>query len=177
MKFPKLLWQLFFSSLWLVGSIYAESGIEEIKMKKRVGLGVAAAGPFSVLGVELDININEEISISGGLGTGLDYSTFAVKGRYFLLGERFSPYLGAGLARWWTDGTSETNLGPSVLKNKFLSGSDYRDGFNLWILYPAIGIQYLHPTGIAIYGEIQALFKLPTLANGTYAGLGALLYF
>ena len=157
--------------------VHAESGLEELKMKKRVGLGVAAAGPFAVLGVELDINVTEELSIGGGLGTGLDYSTFVIKGRYFLLGERFSPYLAAGLARWWTDGTSETNVGPSLLKNKFLSGNNYQEGFNIWLLYPALGIQYLHPTGVAIYAEIQALFKLPTLANGTYAGLGALLYF
>ena len=115
--------------------------------------------------------------MSGGLGTGLDYSTFTLKGKYFLLGERVSPYIGGGVARWWTDGTRETNVGPSVLKNKFLSGNDFSDGFNVWMLYPALGVQYLHPSGVSLYAEILALFKLPSLANGTYAGLGALLYF
>ena len=165
------------ATFFLVGAAMAESGVDELKMKKRVGLGVVAAGPFSVFGLELDINVTEEFSIGGGLGTGLDYSTFVLKGKYYLLGERFSPYVGGGLARWWTDGTSETNVSPSVLKNKFLSSSDLRDGFNIWLLYPALGIQYLHPMGFALYAEVQALFKLPSLANGTYAGLGALLYF
>lgn len=177
MIFQKLTFVICAMSMLSVSSVFAEKSLEELKMKKRVGLGVVAAGPYSVLGVELDININEEVSISGGLGTGLDYSTFTLKGKYFLLGESFSPYVGGGLARWWTDGTSETNIGPSVLRNKFLSGVNYRDGFNLWILYPTLGIQYLHSSGVALYAEIQALFKLPTLANGTYAGLGALLYF
>jgi len=172
-QFKRGLWVVFF----LAAAVFGEGSVEDLKMKKRVGLGVAAAGPFSVFGVELDINVTEEFSISGGLGTGLDYSTFVLKGKYFLLGERFSPYVGGGIARWWTDGTSETNVGPSILKNKFLSGSDYKDGFNIWMLYPTLGIQYLHPTGFAIYAELQALFKLPSLANGTYAGLGALLYF
>lgn len=154
-----------------------ESQLEALKMRKRFGVGVTAAGPLSVLGVEIDIHLNEVISVSGGLGTGLDYSTFMLKGKYFLLGEKVSPYIGGGLARWWTDGTSEKNIGPNVLKNKFLSGNDYSQGFNVWMLYPALGVQYMHPQGIALYAEIQALFKIPTLANGTYAGLGALVYF
>jgi hypothetical protein len=177
MKFFKfksiLLGSLFLGSL-LHG---AETKIEELKMKKRFGLGVAAAGAYSVMGVEADVNINENVSVAGGLGTGLDYSTFTLKGKYYLLGQRVSPYFGLGLARWWTDGIKDTNIGPSLLKNKFLSGSDYIQGFNVWMLYPAIGVQYLHPMGIALYAEIQALFKLPTLANGTYAGLGAMVYF
>ncbi|MFM8314201.1 MAG: outer membrane protein [Deltaproteobacteria bacterium] len=162
----------------IVGSLgFSNETFEELKMKKRFGIGVTAAGPLSVLGLEIDINVNEEFSMSGGLGTGLDYSTFTLKGKYFLLGERVSPYIGGGVARWWTDGTRETNVGPSVLKNKFLSGNDFSDGFNVWMLYPALGVQYLHPSGVSLYAEILALFKLPSLANGTYAGLGALLYF
>ncbi len=166
-----------FLSLFFISALFATAGgLEELKLKKRIGLGVVAGGPFSVLGLEIDINVTEEISVSGGLGTGLDYSTFTIKGKYFLLGEKFSPYIGAGLARWWTDGTSETNIGPSILKNKFLSDSNYINGFNIWLLYPALGVQYIHPSGVSFYAEIQALFKLPTFANGTYAGLGALVY-
>lgn len=156
---------------------FAEGRFEEMKMKKRFGIGVAAAGPLAVLGLEVDVSVTEEISISGGLGTGLDYSSLTLKGKYFLLGEKVSPYLAAGVARWWTDGTRETNLGPSILKNKFLSGNSFADGFNVWMLYPALGVQYMHPTGVSLYAEVQALFKLPTLANGTYAGVGALVYF
>lgn len=151
--------------------------VEDLKMKRRVGLGLTAAGPLSVLGLEVDINISEKVSLSMGLGTGLDYSTFAVRGKYFLMGEKFSPYIGGGLARWWTDGTNETNLGPSILKNKFLSGNDFSNGFDVWMLYPTVGIQYMNPTGFGLYAELQALFKIPSLANGIYSGLGALIYF
>ena len=155
----------------------AESKVEELKMKKRVGLGVSIAGPLSVMGLELDVNVTELATVGVGLGTGLDYSTFMLKGKYFLMGEKISPYIAAGIARWWTDGTRETNIGPSVLKNKFLSGANYKDGFDVWMLYPALGLQYMHPMGISIYAEIQALFKIPTLANGTYAGVGAMVFF
>lgn len=158
-------------------TITAAIEVEDLKMKRRVGLGLTAAGPLSVLGLEVDINISEKVSLSMGLGTGLDYSTFAVRGKYFLMGEKFSPYIGGGLARWWTDGTSETNLGPSILKNKFLSGNDFSNGFDVWMLYPTVGIQYMNPTGFGLYAELQALFKIPSLANGIYSGLGALIYF
>jgi hypothetical protein len=168
---------VFMGFLALSQAGFAEGRFEELKMKKRFGIGVAAAGPLAVLGLEVDVSVTEKLSISSGLGTGLDYSSFTLKGKYFLLGEKVSPYLGGGVARWWTDGTRETNIGPSILKNKFLSGSSFADGFNVWMLYPAIGVQYMHPMGISFYAELQALFKLPTLANGTYAGVGALVYF
>lgn len=169
---------ILFTALLLV-SVPMKAAVEvgELKLKKRVGLGLTAAGPLSVIGLELEINLTEEVTAGIGLGTGLDYSSFALKGKYFLLGDRVSPYVGGGIARWWTDGTSESNVGPSILKNKFLSGSDYSNGFDIWMLYPCVGIQYMNPTGFGIYAEIQALFKLPSLANGTYAGAGALIYF
>ncbi|NQW46052.1 MAG: hypothetical protein HQ462_11700 [Deltaproteobacteria bacterium] len=174
-KYYKLFFILLSMSLSYNG--LASEKLEEQKMNKRFGVGVAAAGPLSVLGLEFDVNITEQISVSGGLGTGLDYSTFTIKGKYFLLGDKVSPYFGVGLARWWTDGTKETNLNPGVLKNKFLSGNDYSKGFDIWMIYPSIGVQYLHPMGISFYAEAQALFKIPNLANGTYAGLGSIIYF
>src|SRR4051812_49308480 len=72
------------------------SSLEDLKMRKRFGLGMSAAGPLSMVGIEADVNITEDFSVSGGIGTGIDYSTFMVKGRYFLLGEWVSPYIGGG---------------------------------------------------------------------------------
>ncbi len=151
--------------------------LEEIKMKKRFGVGLSAAGPLSVLGLEADINLTESISISAGLGTGMDYSTMMIKGKYYLLGDQVSPYFAAGIARWWTDGTNEKNIGPSVLANKFLEQADYSKGFNVWMFYPAVGVQFIHPLGFSIYAEAQYLFKMFNFANGTYAGLGVYWYF
>ena len=155
----------------------ASENLEEIKMKKRFGIGFSAAGPLSVLGIEADINLTENISVSGGIGTGLDYSTLILKAKYFLLGEQVSPYFAAGVARWWTDGTKEKSIGPSVLSNKFLESGDYSKGFNVWMVYPAIGVQFLHPLGFSVYAEAQYLFKLFNFSSGTYAGLGVYWYF
>ena len=172
-----------FTLLFIVQSLFAnEDGstrtrLEDLKMQKRFGIGLAAAGGLSVLGIEADFNLSEVISISGGIGTGLDYSTFAVKAKYYLLGESVSPYFAAGVARWWTNGTREKNIGPSVLVNNFLETRDYTDGFSIWILYPAVGVQFFSAMGVSVYAEVQYLFKVFNFANGTYAGLGAYWYF
>lgn len=158
------------------GFSYAQQ-MEEIRMHKRFGIGFSGGGGLSTLGIEADFNLSPDWSLSGGIGTGLDYSTLMVKGKYFLLGDSVSPYFALGLARWWTRGTKEENISPSVLVNKFLDNSDYSNGFSVWILYPAVGVQLLHEQGFSLYAEVQYLFKMFSLANGTYAGMGVYWYF
>lgn len=168
-------------AMGLVGLLMPVLGLAdlaEIRMEKRFGVGLGAAGPLSVLGVEGDVNLTEVFSVAGGIGTGLDYSTFMAKGRYFLLGKSVTPYFGAGIARWWTMGTKETKLKPSVLANKFLSpADDPSQGFSIFLFYPLVGVQFLHPSGFSVSAELQYLFKLMNFANGTYAGLGVHWYF
>ncbi len=152
--------------------------IANLKMKKRFGMGVSAAGPLGMLGVEFDVNLYEDVSLSGGIGTGLHYNTSMLKARYFLLGEWVSPYLALGLARWWSNGTKAAEIGPSVLTNKFLGPeTDPRRGFDVVMLTPALGVQFMHPMGLAVFAEIYYLFRLVDFSNGTYAGMGMHWYF
>ena len=161
----------------LASSLGYAGFLEDFKNERRFGAGVSAGGPLSSLGMEIEFNLEPEISIAGGLGTGGSYSTLAVKGRYFLLGDQVSPYFLMGIARWWSDGTSERDIGPSVLKNIFLEGADPRSGFSVWTLYPGIGVQFLHDSGFSLYAEAHYLFKVPSFSNGTYAGLGMSWFF
>lgn len=152
--------------------------LEDFRMMHRFGVGFSAGGALAVLGIEADVNLTEQLSISGGLGTGLDYSTFMVKARYFLLGQSVSPYVAASFGRWWTSGTKDKNLSPSVLANKFLGpGYDATNGFSVYMVSPIIGVQFMHTMGFAISAELQYLFKLFDFSNGTYAGLGMHWYF
>ncbi|MBY0371813.1 hypothetical protein K2X33_14105 [bacterium] len=154
------------------------SQIEALKNSHRFGVGFSAGGPLAVLGVEADVNIDENLSIGLGVGTGLNYSTFMAKARYFLLGEWVSPYVALSAARWWTDGTSASTVGPAILTEKFLPpGYDLRQGFSMFLLAPAVGVQFMHPMGFAVSVELQYLFKLMDLANGTYASVAAHWYF
>lgn len=160
--------------VWVLStSAMAEVSLPDMRMEKRFGVGISAAGPLSLLGLEIDINLSEDVSIGGGIGTGMDYNTFMVKGRYLLLGKSVCPYFALGFARWWTDSTDTKRLSPGLLREEFLSpDTDLSKGFSVFLLYPALGVQFLSPLGFAVYAEAQYLFKLFSFANGIYAGLG-----
>lgn len=169
-------------SLWAEAAAHRPApvakSLDTLRMEKRFGIGVAAGGPLSIMGVEVDINVSEDVSLSGGLGTGIDYTTLALKGRYFLLGKSVSPYIGAGAARWWTDQVKSTELTPGFLNNGFLA-DDFRpeNGLNLFLVYPVLGVQYMHPMGIEFSAEVLYLFKVFNMASSPYAGLGVHWYF
>lgn len=151
--------------------------LETMKMHHRFGIGMVAGGALAVLGLSIDVNVTENMSFGLGMGTGLDYSTAMLQTRYFLLGEWVSPYVGVSLARWWTDGTTATAVAPGIL-TRFLGPSyDLSQGFSVFLLAPAVGVQFMHPMGFAISAELQYLFRLVDFNNGTYAGLSAHWYF
>jgi len=180
MKKEHLLISLCFVFLF-VGYRQAHSAsimLEELRMEKRFGVGISAGGPLSLFGMEVDFNLTEQISLGGGIGTGLDYSTAMIKLRYFLLGRSVSPYFGGGFARWWTNGTRETKFSPGGLTSEFLPAKkDYKDGFSVFLFYPTVGVQFMHVMGLSVYAELQYLFKLVDFTNGTYAGLGMKWFF
>lgn len=152
--------------------------VEDLRLQKRFGIGVSAAGQLAMMGVEIDVNFSEFLSVGAAVGTGIDYSTSFLKTRYYLSGQWVSPYFAAALARWWSSGTRETSLRPSVLANKFLEpGQNLRQGFDIWIISPSFGVQFMHSTGLSFYAELEYFFKLPSFVNGTYAGMGILWYF
>lgn len=154
------------------------TALESLKMRKRFGLGVTVGGGLALMGLEGDINITPQVSASIGWGTGIDYSSFSVRARYFLLGEWVSPYVGFGFAHWWASSNASRDVSPSLLKNKFLSGvDDISQGYNIFMAYPSVGVQFMHRAGFAVSFEVMWMFKLLTLANGTYAGAAFHWYF
>jgi hypothetical protein len=161
----------------LVARVCQAGFLDDFKNERRFGAGVGVGGPLSALGLEIEFNIKPEISIAGGLGTGGDYSSLAVKGKYFLLGDQVSPYFLFGLSRWWSQGTTQSDIGPAVLKNIFLEGADPRNGFSIWTMYPGVGVQFIHDSGFSLYLEAHYFFKIPNFANGTYAGMGVSWFF
>lgn len=154
------------------------TSLETLKMDKRFGIGVSAAGPLAIFGIEIDINVSEDFSLSGGIGTGMDYSTMSVKSRYYLLGKNVSPYIGLGMARWWSNSVASRDLAPSFLSRSFLP-DDFRpeNGFNVFMIYPVLGVQYLNVMGLEFSAEVMYLVKLMNMASSPYAGVGVHWYF
>lgn len=156
----------------------AAGSLEDLKLEKRFGIGATAAGGLGILGLQIDINVTSDFSMTGGIGTGLDYNSVMVEGKYYLLGKSVSPYIAFGISRWWSDGTNEKHPSPSLLGDKFLKDEiNLTQGFDLFIVYPAIGVQFMHAMGFSFYAEAQYMFKLMNMVHGAYAGLGVLWYF
>ncbi len=154
------------------------TALEILKTKKRFGLGLTGGGGYGIMGLEGDFNLVPEFSVSIGWGTGIDYSSFNVKARYFLLGEWVSPYFGLGFSHWWSDGRGSRDVSPAILRNKFLASvEDPTQGYSIFMAYPCVGVQFMHFSGFSFSAEVMALFKLFNLANGTYAGASAHWYF
>ncbi len=175
MKFGIITLGVAISLLWGT-PCQAGTTLEDLKMDKRFGIGIEVGGPMAIMGIDIDVNVTEQFSLSAGLGTGMDYSTIGLKARYFLPGKTVSPYIGAGFAHWWSQGTNDTSPGPGILQ-RFLVGDDPRQGFSLFIVYPTFGVQFLHASGFEVSAEVEYLFKLFDMANGPYAGLGVHWYF
>ncbi len=155
------------------GERYAS--LAELRVARRVGIGVSAAGPLAILGVDIDVNLAENFSLGIGLGTGFDYTSMMLKSRLFLLGERASPYLGLGLARWWGQNAQGISVGPSLLTHDFVAGKT--GPFSIFMIYPTFGVQLMTPTGFEFYGELEYLVTLFNFAGGLYGALGFHWYF
>jgi hypothetical protein len=151
--------------------------LEELKMEKRFGLGISVGGPLAIMGMELDVNFTETFSAGMGVGTGMEYNSWMLKARYFLMGKSVSPYFGVSVANWWTNSENPKNLSPQII-NRFISpGDDLSKGFSMWLVTPTFGVQYLSLMGISFFAELNWMVKLLSLSNGLYAGLGAHWYF
>lgn len=153
------------------------TNVDDLKMRRRFGFGMSAGGPLSVLGLEVDVNLETNFALSAGLGTGIDYSTFMLKARYFLPGEWVSPYFALGVARWWTDHPTDSRISPALLRIKFLGDKTAPNGFDSPILFPAFGVQFMSAAGFAFFAEVQILLQLFDFAYGTFGGAGMHWYF
>lgn len=153
-------------------------GIEQIREERRFGVGASIGGGLGVFGFEADVNINDWLSITGGYGAGIDFSSWTVKARALLPGAWVAPYAAFGVGRWWTSATGESRPGPGLLADRLLGpGEDAANGFDAYLAYPAVGVQWMLPSAFAFYAEMQCLFRLFTLRHAFYLGAGAHMYF
>lgn len=153
-------------------------GIEQIREEKRFGIGASVGGALGVFGFEADVNVNDWLSLTGGYGAGIDFSSWTVKARALLPGAWVAPYAALGVGRWWTSGTGEARPGPAFLSAKLLAPDENAaKGFDVVFLYPAVGVQWMLPSAFAFYAEMQGLVRLFSLRHAFYVGGGAHMYF
>ena len=156
----------------------APPGIQQIREEHRFGVGASIGGGLGVFGFEVDVNVNDWLSLTGGYGAGIDFSSWTVKARALLPGAWVAPYAALGVSRWWSGATGESRPGPGLLASDLLApDEDAAKGFNAFLLYPAVGVQFMQRTGFSFYAEMQCLLRIASFRHAFYAGAGAHMYF
>ena len=159
-------------------------GVEELRTKKRVGLGVQAAGTTGLLGVLIELNLKPHQSVLIGLGGAPEFSAFNFQWKYVFGGENISPYAGIGYARWASAGSKAdiSKATPKILSSKFLSEEERKTGkFAVDLLTPSIGLQYHNLLGPAVgtsyFAEVVFLTPLNEVSPAPMGAIGATYYF
>ncbi len=157
----------------------------DLRTKRRMGVGAAAAGAHGVFGINIDLNLTSRITTELGFGLSTEFQTFHFAVKRYLGGESVLPYIGLGYARWSNNGETrggieETN--PGFVAEQFMSEEDKEKGrITANILYPAAGIQYLlldgRWAGFGIHAEIDILLEVSELEAAPTGSIGATYYF
>lgn len=163
-------------------TIVSSSGVttgyaSNLKMReeRRVGVGAQVGGTAGLLGLVLELNIEDQdgVLIGGGLDQG--YSTFSISWKHSFEGEYFTPYTTLGWSRWFS--SSDEKKSSNYILDEMLSEREKAEGrFGLDFVVAGGGVQYQQLegefAGAGFFGEINLLgapFKgklLPAAAVG-----------
>ncbi|MCB0356162.1 MAG: hypothetical protein KDD40_04100, partial [Bdellovibrionales bacterium] len=155
-----------------IGSNSTSSKVEAInsadfKYKRKVAVGISAAGAQGLAGLTIELNFSPETSFSTSFGLADRYQSFGMAVKHSISGKYFSPYIAGGFARWYTvtdEGPIESSS-PGFLAERFLSAQERQEGkFAETLIYPALGIQYLQLdgdwAGSSLYAEVLMLVDI-----------------
>lgn len=157
----------------------------ELRQKRRVGVGLTAAGQWGVLGANIELNFTPESSFLTGFGGGGRYSSFIMSYKRLLGGKNLTPYYSVGYSKWYSHSDSQRPIGnmtPAFLKSKYLSAEEIRSGrFSKDFITPTIGIQHTQThgsyMGAGFFAEVTFLIGFERLSPTPTGALGSIYYF
>ena len=170
-----------------VTKAYKKTASTSTKMRelRRVGVGLGVSGLYGTTGLGLDLNFTSTNTIQTAFGIGDRYQTFHVQYKRYIGGESFSPYVGAGYARWYSAGgesSAYNSSTPKFLSEKFLTAEERLSGeFQVNMLFPSVGVQFLKLNGdwagMGLFAELVMLIDIEGLVSAPTGGLGLYYYF
>ncbi|MCH2533216.1 MAG: hypothetical protein MK008_02105 [Bdellovibrionales bacterium] len=170
-----------------VTKAYKKTASTSTKMRelRRVGVGLGVSGLYGTTGLGLDLNFTATNTIQTAFGIGERYQTFHIQYKKYVGGESFSPYVGAGYARWYSVGSEKSSYNsstPKFLSEKFLTAEERLSGeFQVNMLFPSVGVQFLKLNGdwagMGLFAELVMLIDIEGLVSAPTGGLGLYYYF
>ncbi len=157
---------------------------DELRSKRRVGVGATTAGAIGLFGAMIELNLTPSNSAVAEFGGGPGFGALSFQWKHVLGGRNFSPYLGIGYARWYNasnEGGIQKTV-PAILGSRLLTEEQKRTGqFAVDLLTPHIGIQYNNLygpyTGVGLFAEVDILTQIPDFVPAPTGALGILYYF
>lgn len=153
----------------------------QLREERKVGIGTQIGGGLGVWGMNLEVNINSQYSALAGMGTGPGYGTFQMLGKYHWEGKYFTPYVSAGISRWYNSGNTSDHEKSLILDRVLNKEEKDNARFGVDFLVASYGMQYLELGGqmagtsfFAEFGFMSASRNLTPLLTGS---LGAAYYF
>ena len=135
--------------------------------RRKVGVGVAAAGTYGLMGGVIGIHFHPQWSVDLGFGGGSHFQSFGFRvKKTLLLSSPLNPYVGVGFHRWQRGTTRPFNtadVSPGYVASQFLDDDDRRNGvIDEKLVHGSLGIQYTFTHGEWVgYGFfLEALFLL-----------------
>lgn len=144
------------------------------------GMGLVGAGAYGIFGGELRLGFGNEWEMGAGIGTGLNYSTWAVNSRFYFFDGEINPFAEFGYANWTLRRLSSNGEKPKphfIASRFFEDKGTYRLGATRNLLYPGIGVLYQNPSGIAFLFQLQYFINIKNTNGALYGSLGAFYYF
>ena len=152
-----------------------------MREEKKVGVGLGVGGVLGFMGVNLELNLEDENATLLGFGVGGGYSTFHLQWKHSFEGQYFTPYFTAGFSRWYN--TQERNLqDSSYVLRTVLDEETLKQGvFSSDFLVGSVGLQYNELegdfSGAGFYFEFNLLGSFSKSTIVPSGSVGAIYYF
>lgn len=147
----------------------------KLREARRVGLGTQIGGTAGMLGLLLELNLEDQDGTTVGAGFGDQYGTFTLSWKHSFEGTYFTPYTTLGWSRWYSLGRGVSD---SHVVEGMLTRSERDEGrYGIDFIAASGGMQYNQLdgdfAGATLFGEVNLMFApfrgkvLPTAAVGT----------
>jgi len=156
---------------------------DQLRQKRKVGVGLTAGGPLGFAGANLEFNVFPDVSVLGGFGMAPEYRAFNFQWKMMLGSGATAPYFSAGYARWFTTGDQAelSSTTPNFVYERFLTDAEKKRGqFGKNIIFPTLGLQYTQLRGdwmgLSVFVEVVGLLNIDNFAVVPTGTLGLTYY-
>lgn len=130
-------------SSWAEAAVDSSSYLSnlELREKRKVGVGTDFGGASGIMGLHLELNIEDQDGARVQFGLGEAFSTFALAWKHSFVGEGMAPYVVAGWSRWYN--SSGSGSPRSYLLDDLLSAEEKTSSrFSVDFLVAGAGYQF-----------------------------------